>query len=720
MSAFNQIAKSEPSSPSSFNSRKSEDFFGVQAKLSVGKSNDKYEIEADKTADKIVSNTPKKTTESFFTSSTVQKSQAPDIYKKENNENEIQEKPLAESITPVLQLQPIQKCDCEEENIQKKDEDEAQPDASVNSNFESQLNSSKSGGTALSNNTKTEMESGFGADFSNVRIHNDSNAVQMSREIGAQAFANGNDIYFNEGKYNPNSQSGKHLLAHELTHTVQQGKSKIIQKATDPNFAITGLSDMAGGTTRPNSIFFDMGSSSIDPGEEPKLTLLAANTTQNYDLEGFASEEGSDSINRLVTQQRINSVSRMLRTKGHIGVRNPINSFAKGNSQINYRDMRKVEVRNANDVSTDPDCNVTPANPTPATINCGTSFTTAHPLALAQATNAHSSMNGATGPERTRIEDAVRFFFGNASHYTAILEHLRKHVLQVGDQVNTVRCHNSCDNTCSTAEAYMPGGTGLGQVLTLCASFVNNPSLSGRITTLLHEAFHVVPGLATRDQAYNAERGFTLIDPAVALTNTDTYVAFINEINTPGSVIGASSNRDIIDPSITGAPLTDLRRVMAFLEKWVIESTAETTSLYDTIIEARGLSTWVGVGFPYYEDSMVFVSRIFGLTAPPTAPLERDQAAVAGIFHRLMAMDSFLWESNIAINKDNTVPLQFANGPNAPLLVNDTFLTSGQHTMAYELVAKLVEANSRIAASERTKYTDLIEEIRVHASIGAP
>jgi outer membrane protein OmpA-like peptidoglycan-associated protein len=717
MAVFDQKAKSNPSSPSAFNSRKGEDFFGVQAKLNVGKSNDKYEVEADHVADKIVSNNTTKSAEPFFSSST-SKNQATQIHKKENTENEIQEKPLAESITPVTHLQPIQKCDCDKENVQKKEEDESQNDT-PNPNFERQLNSSKGGGTSLSKNTQTEMESGFGTDFSNVRIHNDSNAVQMSEEIGAQAFANGNDIYFNEGKYDPNSQSGKHLLAHELTHTVQQGKSKAIQKATDPNFAVTGLSDMAGGTTVPNSIFFEMGSSAVNT-EEPKLDTLAANSTQNYDLEGFASEEGSDSLNQLVAQQRINSVSNMLRDKGHIGMRNPINSFSKGNGRINYRDMRKVEVRNANDASSEPNCNVTTANPTPAVTNCGTSFTTAHPIALSQATSAHSSMAGATGPERTRIEDAVRFFFGDVSHYTTILEHLRKHVLQVADQTNTVTCHNSCDSTCAGAVAYMPGGTGIGQVLTICLSFINNPNLDSRVTTLLHEAFHVVPGLGTTDQAYDAERGFTLIDPAVALTNTDTYVAFIKEINTPGSVIGGSSSRDIIDASIAGPELTNLRRVMAFLEKWVIESTAETSSLYDTIIEARGLRSWTGVGFPYYEDSMVFVSRIFGLTAPSAPPLERDQVAVAGIYHRLMAMDDFLWQSNIAINKDNTVPAQFANGPGEPLLVNDTFLASGQHNMAFELVAKLVEANDRIAASEKAKYIEVIEEIRVHAGLAAP
>jgi len=77
------------------------------------------------------------------------------------------------------------------------------------------------------------MESGFGADFSDVKIHTDTNAVQMSQELGAQAFTNGNDVYFNKGKYNPDSREGKHLLAHELTHTIQQ--TGAVQKSVDPS-----------------------------------------------------------------------------------------------------------------------------------------------------------------------------------------------------------------------------------------------------------------------------------------------------------------------------------------------------------------------------------------------------------------------------------------------------------------------------------------------------
>ena len=70
---------------------------------------------------------------------------------------------------------------------------------------------------------RVEMENKFGSDFSNVRIHTGSTAVQMSKDIRAQAFTHQNDIYFNTNKYRPDSREGKHLLAHELTHTIQQG-----------------------------------------------------------------------------------------------------------------------------------------------------------------------------------------------------------------------------------------------------------------------------------------------------------------------------------------------------------------------------------------------------------------------------------------------------------------------------------------------------------------
>jgi|GEM_PF-4617039 len=250
----------------------------VQPKLAVGQPGDKYEVEADKTADKVVQkiNTPQPIQTSptpFFAPKTVVQSKKDTIQQKEKGEKEqeVQEKPLSESITPVVQTslleEPIQeKCDaCEEKEttpIQKKCKDceekaagsttiqqkcdacekeekvQAKQDAgnkSTESDLSSKLTQSKGGGVGMDASTQQQMSSGFGSDFSNVRIHTDSNAVQMNKELGSHAFTNGSDVYFNSGKYDPSSDSGKHLLAHELTHTVQQGASgKTVAKKENP------------------------------------------------------------------------------------------------------------------------------------------------------------------------------------------------------------------------------------------------------------------------------------------------------------------------------------------------------------------------------------------------------------------------------------------------------------------------------------------------------
>lgn len=266
--------------PSLFQKEQGSSF--IQPKLNVGKSGDKYEVEADKAADQIVAKSNEHTNSFLAPSPTIQK---------QENEQEIQQKPVVDPITPGVQLKidnflqqqteeevqqsteeeavqtqkdenlqeskdtlqtkktevtPIQKIAAEEEVQTKEDEEiqEKEEEGIVQkqsssagddgSNIESQLSDSKGGGSPLDSDTKGEMESGFGADFSGVRVHNDNNAVQMNQELGSQAFTNGNDIYFNEGKYDTSSDSGKHLLAHELTHTVQQGASpNSVQKKED-------------------------------------------------------------------------------------------------------------------------------------------------------------------------------------------------------------------------------------------------------------------------------------------------------------------------------------------------------------------------------------------------------------------------------------------------------------------------------------------------------
>ena len=87
---------------------------------------------------------------------------------------------------------------------------------------EEKIRKSAGNGQPLEPGTRTEMENKLGADFSQVNIHSNPDAENLNHTLGSQAFTHGNDIYFNEGKYNPETSGGKHLLAHELTHTIQQ------------------------------------------------------------------------------------------------------------------------------------------------------------------------------------------------------------------------------------------------------------------------------------------------------------------------------------------------------------------------------------------------------------------------------------------------------------------------------------------------------------------
>lgn len=161
----------------------------IQAKLEVGAPNDALEQEADAVADKV-SNRSLSTSKKYGgTGESVQR-----------------------------------KCaDCEEEKVQRKAES-GQAVGQASANVSSQIQATKGNGQRLDGAAKSAMENGFGTDFSQVNIHTGDYATRMNRELNALAFTVGNDIYFNSGQYQPESADGKRLLAHELTHTLQQSR----------------------------------------------------------------------------------------------------------------------------------------------------------------------------------------------------------------------------------------------------------------------------------------------------------------------------------------------------------------------------------------------------------------------------------------------------------------------------------------------------------------
>lgn len=175
----------------------------IQPKLTINQPNDPYEQEADAVAEKVMNGVSNKQSQVFF-------------------------KP---TVSPVQR-----KCThCEqEEKLQLKPQPAQQSSSNISSNVHGVINSS---GQALDKSARDFMEPKFGHDFSNVRIHNDENAHQSSSSINARAYTHENHIVFGSGQYQPDTVAGKQLLAHELTHVVQQRDANkgILQRACADN-----------------------------------------------------------------------------------------------------------------------------------------------------------------------------------------------------------------------------------------------------------------------------------------------------------------------------------------------------------------------------------------------------------------------------------------------------------------------------------------------------
>ena len=201
-------------------------YLSIQCRLTVGAPDDPLEREADAMADTVM-RMPVGDGMSFSRSSSLQRKCAAC-----EEEEEIQRKSLVSF-------------------IQRKSSD---GNTVVSDSVAGRINSSKGGGSVLDDQTLGFMENRFGADFSNVRVHTGSYAAELSNDLNAQAFTLGNDIYFNSGKYDPSSGSGKHLLAHELTHTIQQQGSigRKIQRTSAAARVHRHLSAMVGGVLTPD------------------------------------------------------------------------------------------------------------------------------------------------------------------------------------------------------------------------------------------------------------------------------------------------------------------------------------------------------------------------------------------------------------------------------------------------------------------------------------
>ena len=101
----------------------------------------------------------------------------------------------------------------------------------------------KGGGSPLPTPVRAEMEQGLGADFGSVRVHTDHSAAASAQAVQAKAYTVGDEIVFNHGAYSPDSDAGRHTLAHELTHVVQQRSGPVSGTPTGDGVAVSDPGD---------------------------------------------------------------------------------------------------------------------------------------------------------------------------------------------------------------------------------------------------------------------------------------------------------------------------------------------------------------------------------------------------------------------------------------------------------------------------------------------
>ncbi|MEH1919503.1 eCIS core domain-containing protein [Nostoc sp.] len=166
----------------------------IQTKLTIGEPGDKYQQEADETARQVVQRIHQLQGEKVQRESFIE-------------DEELQMKPMVQHV--------------------------ADSGTAAISNLETSIQQERGSGQPLADRIKSPMEQAFGADFSGVKVHTDTQADQLNQSIQAKAFTTGQDVFFRQGAYQPGSRDGQELLAHELTHVVQQNGGAV-QRSPQP------------------------------------------------------------------------------------------------------------------------------------------------------------------------------------------------------------------------------------------------------------------------------------------------------------------------------------------------------------------------------------------------------------------------------------------------------------------------------------------------------
>jgi hypothetical protein len=194
----------------------------IQTKLMIGQPNDEFEQEADRVAEEVMRMPEPQVLQPAAISGSASPTRNPEVCRE--CAEELPGRPVAiQRVCPKCEGQlHRQQLEEEEEEKTVQAEEIAGRTPEVSPGVQAQINSLRGSGQPLAESVRSFFEPRFGRDFSAVRVHTGGEASSLARAVEAQAFTVGNDVVFGAARYAPDTAEGARLIAHELTHVVQQ------------------------------------------------------------------------------------------------------------------------------------------------------------------------------------------------------------------------------------------------------------------------------------------------------------------------------------------------------------------------------------------------------------------------------------------------------------------------------------------------------------------
>jgi Domain of unknown function (DUF4157)/Lysine-specific metallo-endopeptidase len=364
----------------------------------------------------------------------------------------------------------------------------------------------RSPGQPLDSSTRAFMEPRFKHDFSHVRVHTDAEAAASALAVNARAYTVGHNLVFAPGEYKPQTLAGQRLLAHELTHVIQQ----------------RGIGYYA--------------------GVQPRLRVSG---------EGDAAEREADDMADRVVPRSVQALKPDLRAQ--------VSHFTSIDNASVYRQAAKTD--EAAEISLTSWCSPEQDSVILAAAKGAVEWLD---KAITQL-DAYLAKPKEAGNKA--VSDALKAHFKSTD--SKVTKYVRGQLNLIRSELQNLKlfrleCHESTDKSCDAANAYVPGDDS--EKIVFCNSFFKGKA-SGQTGTLVHELAHAqVGGTPITDRAYETDRALKQLTPEEALTNAESYMLLARQLGTGKVFLSAIPVDEHEDCSTEW--MTALEKALASAQRW--------------------------------------------------------------------------------------------------------------------------------------------------------